>query len=238
MHTLVLLPGLDGTGLPFADFVAALGPEVECIVISYPPDRSLGYAALEALVRNRLPQDRPFFLLGESFSGPLAIAIAAAPPAGLRGLILSTSFASNPRPRLGFLRHLISMVPMAAIPHALIGFFVLGRFATPPLREMLKSALAVVRPSVLRARARAALAADSRPLLSRIRAPILYLRADEDRVVPSGTGQQLLAARLPASIVEFPAPHFLLQVLPEQAAKAVRDFMQTLASPTPPEDKP
>lgn len=230
MQTLVLLPGLDGTGLPFADFAAALGPDIECLVLAYPPDQELGYAALEALVRARLPPERPFFLLGESFSGPLAIAIAAAPPAGLRGLILSTSFASNPRPRLGFLRHLIAMLPLAAVPQALISHFVLGRFATPALREMLKSSLARVRPSVLRARARAVLAVDKRPLLERIGVPVLYLRANEDRLVPASASRQVLAAQGATRLVEFPAPHFLLQVLPEQAAGVVRDFMKNPAS--------
>lgn len=230
MQTLVLLPGLDGTGLPFADFAAALGPDIECLVLAYPPDRELDYAALETLVRARLPQDRPFFLLGESFSGPLAIAIAAAPPAGLCGLILSTSFASNPRPRLGFLRPLMARLPLAAVPQALISHFVLGRFATPQRRTLLKDTLARVRPSVLGARARAVLTVDNRPLLEQIRVPVLYLRADEDRVVPASVSRQLVAAETSTRLVAFPAPHFLLQVLPEQAAGAVRDFMKNPAS--------
>src|SRR6266567_2475238 len=74
---LVLLPGLDGTGKLFAAFVRALGAGVESRVIGYSPDEPLGYEELEPQVRAALPRDRPYVLLGESFSGPIAMRIAA-----------------------------------------------------------------------------------------------------------------------------------------------------------------
>src|SRR5436309_344825 len=100
MVALVLLPGMHGTGELFAEFTAALGSEHEAIAVSYPQDRPLDYAQLESIVRSRLPADRPFVILGESFSGPIAISIAASAPRGLRGIILCVSFAKNPLPRL------------------------------------------------------------------------------------------------------------------------------------------
>jgi hypothetical protein len=42
MITLVLLPGMDGSGLLFADFISALGPEFRTQVVTYPDDPSLG----------------------------------------------------------------------------------------------------------------------------------------------------------------------------------------------------
>src|SRR5262245_52178733 len=95
---LVLLPGLDGTGALLAGFRRTLGPGIRTIVVSYPPDPDIGYVALEGVVRALLPQDQPFVLLAESFSGPIGISIAASRPVSLRGLILVSSFARNPRP--------------------------------------------------------------------------------------------------------------------------------------------
>ena len=97
---LVLLPGMDGTGALLAGFRRALDPAIRTVVVSYPPDQEIGYAGLEGSPRAQLPQDEPFVLLAESFSGPIAISIAASRPAGLRGLILVCSFARNPRPLL------------------------------------------------------------------------------------------------------------------------------------------
>src|SRR5215471_17973322 len=101
MVALVVLPGMDGTTAPRADFVAALGPRIEPHLVAYPSDPALGYMELEALVRASLPADRPYLLLGESFSGPIAISIAASRPSHLVGLILCVTFAYNPLPVLG-----------------------------------------------------------------------------------------------------------------------------------------
>lgn len=226
MVTLVLLPGLDGTGLLFADFVAALGPNVRAIVASYPTDVPLGYDELEPIARSFLPHDEPFFLLAESFSGPIAIAIAASSPPGLLGLVLCCSFARNPMPALGPFRFALAAVPVAALPLALLSFFVLGRFATPAHRAALAQSLALVAPVVLRARARAALSINLVSLLSQIKLPVLYLRAGEDRIV-SRSSCELVSSLLPQTVVvQFPAPHFLLQVLPKPAAAAITEFMR------------
>jgi pimeloyl-ACP methyl ester carboxylesterase len=122
----VLLPGRTEPQL-FADFVAALGPEIEVIVASYPADKPLAYAELEARVRAMLPTDRNYFLLGESFSSPIAIAIAASAPPGLRGLLLCCSFARNPCPCR---RTAPRGVPVAVAAAELV--FPLG-FSTPRL---------------------------------------------------------------------------------------------------------
>jgi len=225
MVALVLLPGLDGTGLLFADFAASFGSDVKIIVVSYPTDAAVGYSELEPVARSFLPKDQPFFLLGESFSGPIAISIAASRPPGLLGLVLCCSFARSPRPALAVLRPLLAVAPVAALPLALLSFFVLGRFASSALRRSLAESLAQVSPSALRARARAALSADVSASLPCVGVPVLYLRASEDRVVPRSAAQSIVALAPAAKVLEFPAPHFLLQVLPSQAAVAVREFM-------------
>lgn len=224
MVTVVLLPGLDGTGLLLSDFVAALGPDSRVIVASYPPDVPLGYSELESVARSFLPNDGPFILLAESFSGPIAISIAASAPPGLCGLVLCCSFARNPRPLLALLRPAVGVAPVAALPIGLLSYFVLGRFTSSPLRSVLARSLSLVAPEVLRARARAALAVDVSGLLSRVCVPMLYLRATEDRVV-SRSSSELVVSRAPhTQVVEFVAPHFLLQVRPSEVAAAVNAF--------------
>ena len=101
---LVLLPGMDGTGDLFEPLQEALDPRTRVDIVRYPGSGPQGYDELEPRIRAQLPADEPFVLLGESFSGPLAIAIAATPPPGLRGLILCCSFARAPAPGLALLR--------------------------------------------------------------------------------------------------------------------------------------
>ena len=96
---LIILPGLDGTGMRLGAFIERIGSEFDTQLIGFPVDTALDYAQLEAWVRARLPVGRPFALLAESFSGPLAVRIGAAPPAGLTAVILCGSFVRSPYPR-------------------------------------------------------------------------------------------------------------------------------------------
>lgn len=225
MVALVLLPGLDGTGLLFADFAASLNQEVKLIVVSYPSDTVLNYAELEALIRSFLPRDQSYFLLAESFSGPIAISIAASSPPGLLGLVLCCSFARNPLPLLAPFRFVLDAVPVSPLPMTLLSYLLLGRFATPTLRAALSRSIANVVPKVLRARARATLTVDNSDLLCRIQVPILYLRASEDRVVSRASSDIVVSLAPHTEVVEFSAPHFLIQVLPSQVAAAVVEFI-------------
>ena len=45
----VILPGMDGTGIELADFAAALEPELHALVVRYPNDRPIGYAEHELI---------------------------------------------------------------------------------------------------------------------------------------------------------------------------------------------
>lgn len=228
MTTLVLLPGLDGTGELFADFVAALGPGVEVIVVSYPRDQPQGYSELEAIARSLLPEDRPYVLLAESFSGPIGIAIAASNSPGLIGLVLCCTFAKLPFPFGKWMQHLAGIAPVSLIPQSSLDLVLLGRHMTRDLRERFAMTLNSVAPEVLRRRAQDALSVDQTEQLANIRVPVLCLCASEDPLI-SRDATQRMANLIPASeVAVFDAPHFLLQVRPREAAAAVTHFVATL----------
>jgi pimeloyl-[acyl-carrier protein] methyl ester esterase len=225
---LVLLPGLDGTGLLFADFVAALGPEFDPIVVRYPGDVPLGYAGLEPPVRKRLPADEPFLLLGESFGGPLSISIAASSPPGLAGLILCCSFVSCPRQYLGKLRFLVPYLPVHGLPRSIFARRSMGRFASKELASKLKEASEHVSPDVFRHRIGEVCATDFSVKLQQVRVPILYLRASTDRIVPRGASRRIKRLVPSRRIVEIDGPHYLLQACPAAAVDAVTNFGKEL----------
>ena len=226
---LVLLPGLHGTEGLMHEFRAALGSDIETQAVEYPRDRVLDYAELAAFVRSRLPLGRPFVLLGESFSGPVAIQLAAQRPQGLRGLVLSTTFASNPRPALArFAKHALALPPQA-VPISVAEFFLLGRWATPKLRAAFTQVLGAVDADVLSARLAACLGVDVRDQLATIAVPTLYLRAGRDRLVPPAACEQIRQALPNMQVVDLDGPHCLLQAIPAQAAKVVGEFLVALA---------
>jgi pimeloyl-ACP methyl ester carboxylesterase len=229
---LVVLPGMDGSGKLLDDFVAALGDDFASLVIRYPPDRPMNYAELEVFVLQLLPKRGPYVLLAESFSGPIAISIAASKPPGLAGVILSASFARNPRPVLSLLRPLLAVLPLQHLPVHLLSIFLLGRFATPIHRMALSKAMAELSASTFHARARAVLDVDVMPIMHRVGVPLLYLRANDDRVVPPDCGQSIVETAPQARLIVIDAPHFLLQTAAAPAAAIVKQFVASLPAGT------
>jgi pimeloyl-ACP methyl ester carboxylesterase len=225
--SLVLLPGLDGTGALFRRFLDALDPGIRTVVVSYPQDRAVDYAGLQDIVRSFLPRQEPFVLLAESFSGPVAISVAASRPAGLCGLILTCSFARNPRPWLTPLRPAVRFLPVRAAPVALLAIPAFGRFATPALRGELAAALSRVAPSVIRSRLGAVLDVDVTARLALVVVPALYLRASDDWLVPAPAADGF-AAMPRIRFAEIEGPHFLLQARPAEAAARVQTFLREI----------
>ena len=231
MTHLVVLPGLDGTATMHDEFVEAVRPSFETVsVIAYPTNKILGYAELEILVRALLPKSSPFVLLGESFSGPIALSIAANPPANLEGLVLSTTFARSPVPLLSAFASVVRFAPVRSIPMFLLSWLLLGRWTTPQLKTALRGALESVDPNVLRARAAAALRVDVFSSLGKISVPVLYIRATEDRLLSRRAATEASRAICSSKVVDIGGPHLLLQTNPEACAQAAGSFVQELAT--------
>lgn len=218
--SLILLPGLDGTGELFAPLLAALPAELSPIVVRYPADRYLDYEALEPLVRAAIPAGR-WLILGESYSGPLAIRIAADPPPGLVGLILSTSFATSPRPLFSRAAPLVAKFRPTLIPRALRTRFALGRDAPVELATEMHRAVASVDPAVLAARAAETLTVDVTDALSGVRVPVLVLHARCDAIVPRTALLPITRHARRCAVVELDGPHMLLQTRPADCAAAI-----------------
>ncbi len=228
MTALVLLPGLDGTGKLFSDFAAALPTEYRVITAAYPADIPMGYNELEPLVQKLLPQDEPFFLLAESFSGPLAVKIAAASPPGLLGLILCCTFIKNPHPVCYPLHPLTHVFPFTWMPFSLLKRILLDNYANPTLIEKIHTIVQPLDNSVIQRRIHAVLTTDTSPLLSKLTLPMLYLRAQKDRVIYKSSSEHILRLAPQTQLVEFDAPHCLLQARPKETAMAVANFIESI----------
>jgi len=231
MPTLVLLPGLDGTGDFFQPLLESLGQKTRTRVVRYPIDGGFDYATCLELARAALPTDGPYVLLGESFSGPIAIELAAAAPKGLKGIILVATFASNPRPRLSFIRPLLPYLPFHGTRSsvALSRFMVLGRWITPAIRELHLKILSMVPAGTMHARILAVADCDAREALGRVRVPILCFVAKHDRLIPRSAARAIQKYSHAARVVVLNAPHCLLQCVPNAAARQIKEFMQELS---------
>lgn len=228
MTRLVILPGLDGSSIRHEAFIAALGTSFEVQQVQYPPHEPLGYDALEPLARRALPVEGTSFVLGESFSGPLAVRLAAANPGKVAGIILCGSFLRNPRPELAWLRPVLPILPLSGKLLARLAPLFTAGVLSAELQAAMRKRLGRVSTATLRARLRAVMTVDVTRPFAALEVPVLYLRASQDRIVPRAACE--LAARLKPRmhIAEIDSPHLLLQTRPLEAAQAVAQYVQEI----------
>jgi pimeloyl-ACP methyl ester carboxylesterase len=231
--TLVLLPGLDGSGVLFRPLVSRLPPQLRPIVVTYPQDRLLNYQQLVPLVLAAIPSDGPFLLLGESFGGPLAImiasALARAGRPGPSGLVLSATFVRNPvwfRP--AWLRFLAQPVALRLFPFLSRAKAKLFGYSNSELDALIKEALSQATPQVAAHRLKCVMTVDVRRELADCGLPVLYLRGTRDLVVPRHNAADVAAALPSVRIVPIDAPHLVLQTQPAAGAAAITEFAQAI----------
>ena len=222
---LVLLPGLDGTGILFEPIIRVLPKELTPVVQSYPGDVPLSYDELLPIAQSALTVSEPFVLLGESFSGPLALWIAAKNPAGLKGVILCASFVRNPVrffPRA--CRRLIQPFIFSSWPPWFRCRALFVGYASRAMFELVEHAHRLVTAEVMAARAREIVAVDAEEALSVCRVPLLYIAGAWDRLVPEHNRRRIKQLKPSVELVVLPSSHMVLQNVPEAAAEVIAEF--------------
>ena len=224
---IVLLPGMDGTGILLSDLSRRLSAWRQVEVISYPSDKRMDYEQLSKLVAERIPCER-FVILGESFSGPIAIQTAAQEPTKVAGLILASTFARHPMPSL--FAAFIKAIDPNWIPRSIVEAILMGDAGTPEIKAALGRALSEVSGEVIQYRAVQALSVDHRHFLREVTCPVLCLTGRRDRLVRYHN-TRLIEASLPICEVRiFDAPHMLLETHTVAAAEAISQFCERLSS--------
>jgi pimeloyl-ACP methyl ester carboxylesterase len=214
---------MDGTGELFQPFVEAIGSRARCTICAYPTHTSLDYDQLSKLVERRIPRSEPWVIVAESFSGPVAVKIAAANPRGLKGVILCASFVKNPFPLVAPVMNIAAGLGILRIspPEWVLRWLLLGPHASERLIAMSKQAIQKVSPEVLAYRVRMALSVDvSRPFQA-IRVPVAYIAGKMDQLFSASALSELQCLKPAIKVVSIDAPHFILQTQPQSAAALV-----------------
>ena len=217
---LILLPGMDGTGLMFRPFTdVANNRSIE--VISYPDDKTQKYSNLKSYVRDRLPKDEDYIVIAESYSGPIAYELMKEDIQNLKAVIFIASFLENPRPLLLSILGLlpISIILRLPIPNFIIRRYLLGNGATDILIAEFRTALSNVSPAVLASRLKE-ISALKKPDKT-VNYPCCYIRAEDDKLVPCKSMEVFRELIPNIHIQSVIGPHFLLQLNPEVCLKVI-----------------
>lgn len=164
-------------------------------------------------------------MLGESFSGPIAIRIAANPPPNLTGVIFCGTFAKNPFPLLGWASPLVFLVPIKSLPRWVRAPLMWGSKRDVRIPPRAERAIAGVDGAVVRRRIAALLTVDATEPLKRIELPALVIYAKRDRIVRYATTRWLFEQLPGTEVAAVDGPHLLLQAAPLECAAVVAEFL-------------
>jgi pimeloyl-ACP methyl ester carboxylesterase len=218
---------MDGTGLLFAPFVRALPEWVKPVVVSYPGDRPLDYAGHLEIVMAALPEGEPFVILGESFSGPLALMAAARKPKGLCGVILCATFVTWPMTVPVLVAKLAVRLGLFRLKSTRIfSRLVMGNGVTSELRGLFPVVLERLTPEVLAVRARAVMDVDCREELRGCHVPVLAMVSERDRIVGKHCPALMKQVRPDLEMTGFDSPHLILQLDTARAVELICRFLR------------
>jgi len=225
--TLVLLPGLDGTGNLFANLLRELPRTLNVITAAYPSHRFLSYPELVSWLSEIAPRGGSFAILAESYGTPLAVKFAATHPSNLTGIILCAGFISNPVRRWGPLPKLLARPLFFRFrpPDFVHEFFTVGFRAPESLKLALRQTVRSLNAEVLAKRARAVIDCDAREEIRQVNVPLLYLQATEDRLVGRECLDEINRAHPETISISIRAPHLLLQREPRATARVITQFL-------------
>lgn len=227
-YAIILLPGLDGTGELFKPFIDCLPERIKPVVVSYPRHECNSYEDLKKLVISSIPRDMPYFLLGESFSGPLSIMVAYEQRAELSGLILCATFVKNPFRILPSWVRFLSFSPIYCLWPSLIYFRAkLARKNFGPLAELALKAIRSVNPEVISHRVKSILSVNVEKELESCTCPIMYLMAEKDRLIGRHNYRWIKAVKKDVALETIDTKHFILQLEPKRSAEIVVKFMDS-----------
>ena len=224
----IILPGLDGTGDMLADFAAHLSAMHDVHIVRYPTHETLGYDDLSKLVSTDLPEDKPYCLLAESFSGPIATRLASEKPRGLRAVVFAASFVKTPSYFPKAFARFVNLVPAHSPTLLKLATpFTFGKWSTRELHALLVRSVRAVSSKVLAYRIRNAMGADELWRFTNVDVPMLYIRPSQDRLVSSAAAEEMSRLNPALSVVDIERPHFILQTKPEECFAIVADFLDS-----------
>jgi alpha-beta hydrolase superfamily lysophospholipase len=222
---LVLLPGMDGTGELFEEFLSNF--DGDYIVIPLPQSGSQDHVFLANIIKEQLPTE-DFVLLAESFAGGIIPELLRQNNPHLKGVIFIASFLSSPNQLLLSIAKFLPIKSLASAPLSTIfhKFLLLGQGASKELLSKFITVTKSIPDLVLKNRLE--VMSQQRLPITTSDIPSIYIKALSDRLITSQKGREFTKVFSNIKYIEIEGPHFILQAQPKESARLVTEAISLI----------
>lgn len=224
---LVLLPGLDGSGILFQPLLEQCFLHEQYTVITYPTDRHIPYSELADYIIDKLPENKDLVLLGESYSGPVAIQLSVRAEVNIVSLILVATFSHYPMNVLKFMslwlpyKYLLQL----PIPDMVLKYVCFDKHVDIKILELLKKSLLITPTNIMARRMSEGIRIDVREELKELQIPCIYIKAKDDRLVSTRATDEIKKINNSVTVIEIDGPHFILQTRIKECCAVIKKLL-------------
>lgn len=224
---LILLPGLDGTGLLFQPLLAALPADINYQVIAL-SDLHFDDPERQATEIAALSGPGPCIVVAESYAGRVAYELCCQQKMDVRHVIFVASFLSRP----SSISRLAKCLPPALLrlnflPARCSSYILFGSTRQQHLLPLFFNAMAKANVKHLKNRLRRisqlTLPAQTLPL------PCTYIRANTDLLVKRQAVKDFQLRFNNVQLVDIDGGHLILQCQPQRCAQVISQVLATAA---------
>ena len=216
---IILLPGLDGTGLLFDKLTENLPENVNTEVISYESLEGVTYAEQGAELAKRF-EDTDIYIVAESYSGRVAYEIYKLLGSRVKGIVFLASFITAPSllsKLAGFLP--VSLLSANYLSNKLLYLFGFSLMGGKTLVYPVFTSLQTAKKRKLKLRLRNIAGLSKQQCL--LDCPVTYIRPSRDLLVSASAVKYLASMCSSFSQVEIEGGHFIAQSNPVACAKVI-----------------
>ena len=225
IYKLVLLPGMDGTGDLFTEFLSNY--DGEYLVIPLPKSGPQDHVSLAKLIKEQLPAEN-YILLAESFAGGIVPELLKQKNPHMKGVIFVASFLSSPNQLLLSIAKLLPIKTLASapLPTIFFKFLLLGQGASKELLAKFITVTKSIPDFVLKSRLE--VMSKQRLQSTTFDIPSIYIQALSDRLIPSQKGREFTKVFINIKYIEIEGPHFVLQAQPKESARLINEAISSI----------
>ena len=179
-----------------------------------------------AVALDACPKNEDYIVLGDSFSGPIALNTAVSAEHKPISLVLVNTFVSSPRNVLTKLARYTPQKLLSNPPERVLEYLLKEKEAELRPLERIVPVLVSISPNLVKSRLMSIDTVSVKNIARRVSVPVCVLQAANDSAISNNARRELTQSLKNRQIHVLPGNHFSLQTFPATCAHLITQFVE------------